>query len=89
MLWLDTKVNGTFRLLNMRYVKELRIERVDKGGCAWQLKLGAGTFGTVVGIYDNFDDAFAMYENICDALKNNLHYFKVREEEPVDYIAEP
>ena len=80
-MWLDTKVNGEIRSLNMDFQKQLRLERAGKDSIAWQLKLGTGSFGVIVGIYENFDDALAMYENICDALKNGMHYFKLRDDD--------
>ena len=75
-MWLDTKVNCERRLLNMAKQKTLFIEPAIKHGAAYQLKLGAGTFGTVIGVYEDLETAAAAYESICDALKRGDNYYK-------------
>ena len=79
-MWLDTKVNCERRLLNMGKQKALSIELVSKHGTAYQLKLGAGTFGTVIGIFEDLQTAVAAYENICAALKRGDFYYKCFED---------
>mgnify|MGYP007101867973 CR=1 FL=1 len=80
-MYLDTKVNGERRLLNMALQKHLRIELAGKNSTAYRLRLGYGTFGDTVGIFDNIDDAVSEYENICDALKRGDNYYKAFNDE--------
>lgn len=89
-MWIDTRLNGEYRLINMRKQKQLHMES-NKRGTAYQLQLGTGTFGQVIGIFPDSQAAIAEYEKICTALKDGLHYYKISEatknDEPVDPAA--
>lgn len=90
-MWIDTRLNGEYTLVNMEKQKQLRIESLNRYSTAYQLKLGSGTFGKVIGIFPDLQAAVAEYEKICAALKDGLYYYKISEatknEEPVDPAA--
>ena len=87
-MWIDTKVNCERRLVNMAKQKQLFIEQVSKNSTAYQLKLGAGTFGTVIGFYDDLQAAVGEYEDICAALNRGDNYYKAFKDEEAGNIDE-
>lgn len=80
-MFLDTKVNGERKLLNMALQKQLYIEQVSKYSTSYYLKLGAGYFADIVGVYESLENAVTEYENICAALKRGDNFFKAFNDE--------
>lgn len=83
-MWIDTNVNGERKLYNLHEQDSLEILHFSKDSTAWKLQCGNTFLGTTLGVFSNFENAVSEYENICEAITDGVHYYKIRNEEAAD-----